>query len=90
MESPYGTTAPEMVERYQDGTVISRSTPPGEPPISVEGQIARDLADLTNRVRIMAGGGHSPREWALARTNLQQALHWVFEARDELAHQVGD
>ena len=65
------------------------STAPSSPePVSVPEQIARDLADLIDRVKSEIDGGHRPREWALARTNLQQALHWVFEARDELAHRL--
>lgn len=51
-------------------------------PQTVQGQIAEDLENLIARVRVQVQGRTGQREWALARTNLEQAAHWVSEARD--------
>ena len=51
-------------------------------PQTVEGSIAEDLEALIARVRERVSHTHTgQREWALARTNLEQAAHWVSEAR---------
>lgn len=66
MESPEGT----MSSGEPDGFVQT-----------VEGQIAEDIEALIARVRVMVQGNTGQREWALARTNLEQAAHWCSEAR---------
>lgn len=52
-----------------------------EAPQTVEGQIAEDLEILIAQVRERVHGNTGQREWALARTNLEQAAHWISEAR---------
>lgn len=53
-----------------------------EAPQTVEGQIAEDTKLLIARVRQMVQGRTGQREWALARTKLEEAAHWISEARD--------
>lgn len=72
MESPEGTI-PGDIERELAAHE--------DPPVSVEAQIQLDTEALIPRVLQCVQGQTGQREWALARTNLEQALHWMRAAR---------
>lgn len=70
MESPQGT----MINPTSSSVEVA--------PQTVQGKIAEDLEVLIARVRQEVQGRTGQREWALARTKLEEAAHWVSEARD--------
>lgn len=74
MESPEGTI-PGDIER-------ELAAHEGAVPISVEGQVQLDTEALIPRVMQLVSGNRGQREWALARTKLEEAVHWMRVARE--------